>query len=613
MQRIPHRQPPLPSHALAPAPTRARLLAAAIAALALPALGLPTQARAQEDKAVAIVQDERLLRMEAMKAELARSMAELKMSGQEAPYFISYRLNDVESHGIVGRYGAIYFDRSQREAKLGVDVRVGSYEADSSEGVDDSPFFFGDAGGPTYLAQTDAPLFPDVGALRNSLWLLTDEKYKAALSNWLKHKAQAVYAMEDDDATTSFTQEKPARFVQEPVDFPFERERWLLAATSLSAIFRETPEIFDSEVRITADKAVRIQTNSEGTELITEDTLYSVHVLAVTRAEDGQLLDNSREFYARREGQLPPLKQMEKEIRSMVAELLALRTAPVIDPYTGPAILAPEATGVLFHETVGHRLEGERLHDDNEGRTFKGQVGNRVLPSFITVIDDPTRSEHQGQPLNGYYRYDDEGVPGQRTTLLEDGVLRNYLLSRKPVKGFTHSNGHGRAQGIRAPMARMANLFVTSSKRVPYAQLRKMLIAEAKRANKPYALIIRDITGGNTNTSTYGYQAFKGVPRMVYRIDVATGKEELVRGVEIVGTPLTSINKIIAMGDEDGIFNGFCGAESGYVPVSAVAPAALISELELQRTVKANQRSQTLDGPWATKSKSKATSTSDEK
>ncbi|HEY0839607.1 MAG TPA: metallopeptidase TldD-related protein [Vulgatibacter sp.] len=558
-----------------------------------------TTAFAQEGSAKAAPTDDRLVVLEAMKAELARSMAGLKLQEHDAPYFVSYRVTDQTSHGITARYGAIFDDRMQREAKIGVDVRVGSYERDSTEGVDDSPFFAMDGTGPTYLPPNDAPLVADPTALRNALWLQTDQKYKAALSAWLKQKAQGIYALEDEDRTVSFSKEKPAKYVQEPAPFPFDHKRWVETAVSLSQLFRGAKEIFDSEVRVSADRVVRIQVSSEGTELVTEETLYAVHVQAFTRAVDGQLLDNSRDFYASAEGGLPDAGILRQEVGELISQLLALRTAPVIDPYTGPAILAPEATGVLFHEAVGHRLEGERLHDDNEGRTFKGQVGKAVLPSFLTVIDDPTvRAEGKVQ-LNGWYRFDDEGVPGQRVALVEDGVLRAYLLSRKPVKGFESSNGHGRAQANRTPMARMANLFVRSKKQVSAKRLREMLIAEAKRAGKPYALLIEDITGGNTNTSSYGYQAFKGVPRMVYRIDVATGKQELVRGVEIVGTPLTSINKIVATGDEYGVFNGFCGAESGYVPVSAVAPAALITEIELQRTVKANQRSPILPSPWA--------------
>jgi len=573
-------------------------------ALALCLLGAPAVGAAAEAGTRTTVkrEDARLATLGAMKAELQRSMKKLKLEGHEAPYFISYQLKDTLSHGVVYRYGALFDDRSVREAKLAVDVRVGSYDLDSSEGDEQMPFFLGgDGQGPTYLAQTDAPQEIAPEALHNALWLLTDEKYKAALSNFLKRKAAGVYAAEseDEEGKVSFSREKPVRHVQDPVPFPFAKDRWKEHAQKLSALFRDYPEILDSEVRVTADKVTRLQTNSEGSELATEETLYALHVQAVTRATDGQLLDNSRDFYAATEDELPGFEEMRTETAKMIAELLALRTAPVIDPYTGPAILAPEATGVMFHETVGHRLEGERQDDDNEGRTFKGQVGNRVLPAFISVIDDPTQRVFEKRTLNGFYRYDDEAVPGQKTVLVENGVLRNYLLSRKPVKGFTHSNGHGRAQSNRKPMARMANLFVQSTKQVPYPELRKMLIAEAKQAGKPYALIIRDITGGDTNTSTYGYQAFRGAPRMVYRVDVNTGREELVRGVEIVGTPLTSINKIVATSDEFGVFNGFCGAESGYVPVSTVAPAALITELELQRTVKANERSPVLPGPWA--------------
>lgn len=542
------------------------------------------------------VEDPRRNVLAAMKEELAESMAKLRLGEHEAPYYVSYQLKKLEGQGIVARYGAVMESQARNDARLYVDVRVGDYAADSSEGVSESPFFLTENDGPTYFAPTSAPLEDHPAALRTALWLLTDQKYKAALSSWLKGKAQAVYSPKESSAG-SFTREEPSRFVQPPLPFSFDVKRWEETARRLSTLLATYPELIDSEVRLGADKEVRFLVNSEGTELITEATLFSIHLQAFARAEDGELLDNSRSFYAPTEAGLPSLEVVQAAAKEMVAELLALRSAPVLDPYTGPAILAPEATGVLFHETVGHRLEGERLHDDHEGRTFKGQVGRRVLPPFLTIVDDPTLAEFEGTPLNGHYLYDDQGVRAQRVTLIEGGVLENYLLSRKPVEGFERSNGHGRAQGNRTPVARMANLLVRSTKTVSPARLRQMLIAEAKKANKPYALLIKDMTGGNTNTSTYGYQAFKGVPRLVYRIDVKTGKEELVRGVEIVGTPLASINKIIATSDEYGVFNGFCGAESGYVPVSAIAPSALISEIELQRTARAKERSPILPPP----------------
>ena len=269
----------------------------------------------------------------------------------------------------------------------------------------------------------------------------------------------------------------------------------------------------------------------------------------------------------------------------------------MLDPYTGPALLAPEAAGVLFHEAVGHRLEGERQNDDHDGHTFKGQVGKQILPPFISVIDDPTREKSKGTPLNGFYDFDDQGVPAQRTVLVQDGVLQSFLLSRAPVQGFARSNGHGRSAAGREPVARMSNLFVESSKVLSAAALKAALIAEARRQGKPYGLLIRDVSGGNTDTSGYGYQAFKGQPRLVYRVDAATGAEELVRGVEVVGTPLSSLNKIAATGDDPAVFDGYCGAESGFVPVSTVAPTVLVNEIELQRTRKDSGRPPVLPSP----------------
>jgi TldD protein len=269
-----------------------------------------------------------------------------------------------------------------------------------------------------------------------------------------------------------------------------------------------------------------------------------------------------------------------------------------MDPFNGPAILLSEAAGVFFHEALGHRLEGERQNDNKEGATFKGQIGKPILPSFLSVVDDPSLARVGSSSLNGSYRYDDEGVSARPVTLVDHGVLRNYLKSRTPVKGAPDSNGHGRAEGTLDPIGRMGNTVVRSDRRVPYPKLKEMLLAEIRRQKKAFGLIIADISGGQTNTTTYDFQAFKGMPRIVFRVDAQTGKEELVRGVEFVGTPIGSLNRIVAASDSVGVFNGFCGAESGYVPVSTVAPALLISEIELQRTRRAMERAPILSAPW---------------
>ncbi len=570
-------------------------LALAAPAAAAPAPAAPAPAPAPT--AAATPADDRVAVLSAMSAELSRSIERLRLQGYEAPYFVAYQVKDLTRHELAGRYGAIFDDGTRRDRTLYVDLRVGSYDLDSSGG-DEMSILLG-AEGPSWYAPKDAPLDGDVAALRTALWLATDERYKEALASYFKKKSRDVYRAADAERAPSFSREKPSRQVDPPRPFPFDRERWKAIVRDATAIFRAHPDVFDSSMKVVAEKQVRWFASSEGSGILTEQTVYGVHLQAVARAPDGQLLENGRDFYARTEADLPAPEQIRAAAKKVIAELEALRHAPAIDPYTGPAILEPEATGVLFHEAVGHRLEGERLEDDKDGQTYKGQVGQMVLPPFLTIVDDPTLASVQGISLNGTYAFDEQGVAARRTVLVKDGRLETYLLSRKPVKPFGSSNGHGRSQGSRPPMARMANLVVESSRRVPAAELKRMLMAEARRQGKRYGLIIRDITGGNTNTASYGYQAFKGTPRLVYRVDAKTGAEELVRGVELVGTPLTSVNKVMATSDAVRVFNGYCGAESGYVPVSTVAPSTLVGELELQRVARANERSPILPSPWS--------------
>jgi predicted Zn-dependent protease len=298
---------------------------------------------------------------------------------------------------------------------------------------------------------------------------------------------------------------------------------------------------------------------------------------------------------------LPPWEKIREEVEKMIASLAALRKAEVLLPYTGPAILCPEITSVLFHEALGHRLEGERLKDETEGHTFKGKFGKVVIPEFLTIIDDPTMKEWGGLALAGHYLYDEEGIPAQKVILIEKGILKNYLLSRSPVKEFKLSNGHGRSCGYLRPRARMANFIIQSSKKVSKEKLKALLIEECKRQKKPYGLIIKGLHSGLTTTKRYGFQAFCETPKLVYRVDLETGEEILVRGVEIVGTPLIAINKIIATGEEEEVFNGYCGAESGTVPLSSIAPSSLSTEIELQKKGKDNRRPPLLPPPFGEK------------
>jgi predicted Zn-dependent protease len=263
----------------------------------------------------------------------------------------------------------------------------------------------------------------------------------------------------------------------------------------------------------------------------------------------------------------------------------------------GPAIFSGRAAGVFFHEIFGHRVEGHRQKDESEGQTFTKSVGTKVLPDFLSVVFDPTRRKAAGIDLNGWYDYDDEGVKARPVTSVENGTLKNFLMSRSPMQGFDHSNGHGRRQPGLEPVSRQSNLIVESSKAVPEAKLKQMLIEEVKRQNKPYGLYFRDITGGFTTTARAGLQAFKVIPVIVYRVYADGRPDELVRGADIVGTPLASFSKILATSDQPEVFNGYCGAESGSVPVSAVSPAILVGEIEIEKKAKAQDRPPLLPPP----------------
>jgi predicted Zn-dependent protease len=321
--------------------------------------------------------------------------------------------------------------------------------------------------------------------------------------------------------------------------------------------------------------------------------------VASTRAEDGMSISLARTFESRTEHDLPSQVELERQIKLLAGQLDALRTAPTAEPYNGPALLSGRAAAVFFHEVLGHRLEGQRQRGTQEGETFTKEVGNLILPAFISVADDPTLSTLNGTYLSGYYAYDDEGQPAQKVELVQNGILKQFLMSRIPIANFDISNGHGRAQDGRMPTGRQGNLIVTSAKTTPEKKLRQLLLDEIKKENKPYGLYFEDIASGYTLTQRVTPQAFQVIPQLVYRVYADGRPDELVRGVQIVGTPQASLTHILATGDKQDIFNGECGAESGSIPVSAIAPAMLFSSIETQKAPQGKVRPPILPSPDA--------------
>jgi predicted Zn-dependent protease len=312
-------------------------------------------------------------------------------------------------------------------------------------------------------------------------------------------------------------------------------------------------------------------------------------------------LFRARTFEAETVEELPTQAEMEAAIQELGKSLEALRKAPVTEPFDGPAILSGRAAAVFFHEVLGHRLEGQRQRGNEEGQTFTREVGKDVLPSFLSVADDPTLTRFENTWLSGHYEYDDEGQQARRVDLIQDGVLKTFLMSRLPIARFANSNGHGRASAGRVPTGRQGNLIVTSTKTETEAALRAQLVDEAKKQGKPYGLYFEDISSGFAVTQRSSPQAFQVIPLVVWRVWVDGRPDELVRGVSIVGTPLAAMKSILATSDKREVFNGECGAESGTVPVSAVAPAILVSEMETQRQPQGTARPPIVPIPGAKK------------
>lgn len=532
----------------------------------------------------------------ALRQELDRSMKRLKLKGYETPYFVSYTLREIEEAEVVGKFGAVYGKGRDRRRVIHVEVRVGGYDFDNTSAGESD----GDADLALSLSEVskDAPLDDHLDAVRGALWLLTDQKYKAALASYARKRARGVRNVDPEDKLPSFSREKPHKSYAESPKFDVDLDKMADTVRVAGGRLKSAP-VIDGDIKLNADRVSRYYVSSEGTETIEHRTIFAAHLSAETRAKDGMKLSNERDFYGRSAEELPTAQVLAAAVDGLVKDLSLLQAAPAVDPYNGPAILMEEAAGVFFHETMGHRLEGERQLSEQEGRTFKGQVGQKVLPGFLSVLDDPTlAATSDGTKLNGFYRFDDEGVPARPVVLIEKGVLRDYLKSRTPVLGSLRSNGHGRAEGTSDPIGRMANLIVKAENTVPLAELKAQLLAEVRKQGKPYGLIIRDILGGSTNTMSFGSQTFRGQPTMVYRVDAKTGEETLVRGVEMVGTPLSSVGKIVAASNTTGVFNGFCGAESGMAPVSTVAPAVLFTEIELQRAQHVSERPPILPPPW---------------
>ena len=536
------------------------------------------------------VQAKRSPLLAAMQTELDRSVKTLGAQNPPA-YYIGYTITDTQRAEVSGSNGALLSSNENRNRWLEVSVRTGSYDLDNTHKVGQRQAQSGGPGEP-------APIDDDPEVLRRALWLETDKQYKSAAEWLIKIKTGKEVKVETEEGSApDFTHEQAHTYIGPENSFKLERKPWEEKVRTYTKSFRDSTAVINSIVTFTAQAQNAYQVTSEGTQLQYGQIRYRLELFIQGKAPDGMDLDRYYNFDWVKPEDAPDDKAVYAAGAAMRKELEGLVAAPLNEPSVGPALLTGRAAAVFFHEVFGHRAEGHRQKDVAEGQTFAKKVGEPILPSFLSIVDDTTMRKLGPTDLLGYYEYDDEGVKAHRVTLVDHGVLKDFEMSRSPLVGFPHSNGHGRRQLGASPVSRQGNLIVESNKTMTNAQLRAKFIELVKEQGKPYGLLIDDIAGGFTFTGRGQPQAFQVQPLVVYKVFADGRPDELVRGVDIVGTPLAALTKIVATGDTPEVFNGYCGAESGSVPVAAASPAILTSELEVQKKETSTDRPPILPPP----------------
>ena len=529
--------------------------------------------------------------IEILQRELNREFTALKAKADPAPYFLAYEVTDAQSASVSASMGALV-DKTQNHQR-GVDttIRVGSPKFDNYHPYQGAPVRF--------TTFTGLSLDDDANQINRTLWATSDHVYRLASRRYLQLKTDNQLLAQQATQDADFSSDERATYSQLPPVFRYNTDEWARKLRTWSALFKQHPKILGSGLNFHAQREVRTLVNTEGTAVQLGSNLFRVEMQGAAIAPDGMELSDFSTIEATDPAHLPADSVIESKVQALADKLDRLVSVPPAEPIVCPAILSGRASAVFFHEIFGHRVEGHRQKDISEGQTFTKMLNQKVLPEFISVDFDATRKEYGGNDLIGHYEYDDEGVKSRPVKLVDAGTLKTFLLSRSPVGEFQHSNGHGRRQPGYEVVSRQSNLIVESSKQVSSEELRALLIAEIKKQSKPYGLYFEEVSSGYTTTGRRGLQAFTVVPLVVYRVYADGRPDELIRGVDIVGTPLASFSRIVATSNRGEVFNGYCGAESGSIPVSAVSPAILVSEIETQKKPNSQQQLPILPRPVA--------------
>lgn len=533
--------------------------------------------------------------LQTLKEELNREYQQLRQQPVK-PYFMSLRVNDFRRVTIQSNMGVAASEDIQEGRTLTPQIRVGNPRLDNfkliTQGAANTQ---GRDIAPWVLPMNDR----DVEGIRAGIWSEVRRRYDFAVNVYRETQAKVSTNVADEDTAACFSVAPVEQYYEQPLTAEQKKidiEAWRNRMNKVSAVMAAYPELQGGTAQLNFEVSRQYIVNTEGTSVVQNRIAARVMITAQGMASDGMVLPVSFDYYATSLDKLPDVDVMIVKAKELVQRVKALMKAPVANPYTGPAILSGPASGVFFHEIFGHRLEAHRLKSG--GETFRNMVGKNVLPSDFSVYCDPTLSYYRDKELNGHYLFDSEGVRSRRVDNIKNGVLNEFLLSRVPMDGFPQSNGHGRASDGHDAVSRQSSLIVETTAPQTEEKLREMLRAEAKKQGKEYGYYFLTVTGGFTTTGQGNtMNSFNVSPVEVYRVYVDGRPDELVRGVDLIGTPLSMFSHIAAAGNEPTLFTGSCGAESGWVPVACVSPQIYVTQIETQRRKKAQQTPQILAAP----------------
>lgn len=590
-------------------------------ALFLLLIPLHGQTETQEQKTDIILQ--------AMNDELNRSMASLKIEKMEKPYFMEYTVLDVQQFSVECSFGSITRSGGDHQRLLKVGVRIGDYQLDNTEFVGQSGMYAAIMGSTHRL-----PIDDDYNALRHDIWYATDGVYKQAVEQ-LAEKQAYIKSQVEQELMPDFSKEEPVKRIYDKQAFTVDRLYWEKLIKKLSAIFRNYPAIYESYVEMEAVLVLKYYINSEGTVVRTPETFYSIEAVAGTQAQDGMELKHYLPFYAPSRNGLPSEAELMAGIQQMAQQLSDLTTAPVLDAYVGPVLFTQQAAPDLFVQVLLPHLSGQNppLCDEPQisqmayPSKLARRLNRRILPIELSVVDDPLMESYGKTPLIGSYRIDDQGVLARRITLVQQGILKELLMSRRPGKGNPHSNGHARAAILGNTGVQVSNLLITADKGKTFAQLKESLLNMCQQQGLEYGIIIKSfdnpaITGLDSATSARLLQnpgnPSLTVPILIYRVFVKDGHKELVRGVTISSLTIGDLKYIAGVGNDvfvhhrlvapvggimGSVFSIFtAGNGSGVrLPVSIAAPSLLFEELELEKIDEQRNKPPLLPHPFFSK------------